>query len=72
LYIQVHFPEIWQQRADDKKKLKSDVIPTIFGFFIKKQNKSIEKMDNNTQIIEFIDDSRIYNIHFIRNKFVII
>jgi len=61
--IQVHFAsEMWQQRADGKKKLNSDAIPTIFGFFIKKQNESIKKIDNNTQIIEFTNDSRIDNI----------
>ncbi|KYM98411.1 PREDICTED: uncharacterized protein LOC108777575 [Cyphomyrmex costatus] len=63
LFCEVHFaPEMWQQRADGKKKLKSDAIPTIFGFFIKKQNKSIEEMDNNTQIIEFINDSKNDNV----------
>ncbi|KMQ81763.1 thap domain-containing protein, partial [Lasius niger] len=39
---EVHFsPEMWERRADHKRKLKSNAVPTIFGFFMK------EKIINN-------------------------
>jgi len=34
----VHFtPEMWERRIDDKKKLKLNAVPTIFGYFIKEK-----------------------------------
>ncbi|XP_011878664.1 PREDICTED: THAP domain-containing protein 4-like, partial [Vollenhovia emeryi] len=43
---EIHFePEMWEQRADHKVKLKPNAVPTIFGYFLKKRNE----MDGGTQ-----------------------
>lgn len=34
----MHFaPEMWERRIDNKKKLKPNAVPTIFGCFIKEK-----------------------------------
>ncbi|EZA48314.1 hypothetical protein DMN91_008110 [Ooceraea biroi] len=41
---EVHFPsEMWERRADKKRKLKQNAVPTIFGFFWKKKVTENEK-----------------------------
>ncbi|XP_011878789.1 PREDICTED: THAP domain-containing protein 3-like [Vollenhovia emeryi] len=35
---EIHFaPEMWQQTLNGKRKLKKDAVPTVFGFFLKKE-----------------------------------
>lgn len=34
---------MWEQRCDGKRKLKPGAIPTIFGFFVKKNTDNINK-----------------------------
>lgn len=39
----MHFsPKMWKEGQDEKRKLKSDAIPTVFGYFLKKNSKPDE------------------------------
>lgn len=37
---------MWEQRADSKKKLKPNAVPTLFGFFLKKEMPITENKNN--------------------------
>lgn len=53
----MHFSEdMWEQRPNGKRKLKSGAIPTIFGFFLKK-NLGTNKNDEISQTL------KEHNIH---------
>ncbi|KAG5344003.1 THAP4 protein, partial [Acromyrmex charruanus] len=45
-------PKMWEQRMDNKKKLKPNAVPTIFGYFVKK------KVPFNNQNFDVVEDKR--------------
>ncbi|KAG5311795.1 THAP4 protein, partial [Acromyrmex insinuator] len=48
---EMHFaPKMWEQRMDNKKKLKLNAVPTIFGYFVKK------KVPFNNQNFDVVED----------------
>ncbi|XP_036140847.1 dynein heavy chain-like protein PF11_0240 isoform X2 [Monomorium pharaonis] len=50
IHIFIHFaPDTWEQRIDGKRKLKSNAVPTIFGFFLKKE-MSVAKNKNEVLV----------------------
>lgn len=54
MLLQVHFaPEMWS--ATGKHKLKPDAIPTIFGYFMKKQVQT-EKIGNDDNTKSNVDN----------------
>ncbi|XP_025073557.1 THAP domain-containing protein 2-like isoform X2 [Pogonomyrmex barbatus] len=45
---EVHFePTMWEKRNDGLKKLKCNAVPTIFGFYLKKQSNEKNERSNN-------------------------
>lgn len=64
---------MWEQRADGKRKLKPNAVPTVFGFFLKKElpiteNENNEVETNNTNdISDNVSDNDVCN-HSINNK----
>ncbi|EGI67250.1 hypothetical protein G5I_04183 [Acromyrmex echinatior] len=53
----IHFvPTMWEQRTD-MRKLKPNAVPTIFGYFLKKEPKEIE--NNVTQVIDASESNEL-------------
>ncbi|XP_011055369.1 PREDICTED: THAP domain-containing protein 6-like [Acromyrmex echinatior] len=48
---EMHFvPKMWEQKMDNKKKLKPNAVPTIFKYFVKK------KVPFNNQNFDVVED----------------
>ncbi|XP_071633680.1 uncharacterized protein [Temnothorax longispinosus] len=50
---EMHFaPEMWERRRDGKRKLKSEAIPTLFGFFVKKDTDVSRNKEASKEPVE--------------------
>ncbi|XP_071565386.1 uncharacterized protein [Temnothorax nylanderi] len=50
---EMHFaPEMWEHRRDGKRKLKSEAIPTLFGFFVKKDTDVSRNKEASKEPVE--------------------
>ncbi|XP_029673100.1 THAP domain-containing protein 5-like [Formica exsecta] len=55
---EIHFaPDTWEQRSDGKRKLKPNAVPTIFGFFLKKEMPIAENKNNEVLLKNNIDEN---------------
>jgi len=54
----MHFaPEMWKRRIDNKKKLKLNAVPTIFGYFIKEKTFK----DSTEKYFENLSEKELHN-----------